>query len=153
MKAYLFDTNILLYYFRQDERWKYIKEQFNITSSPNHVVSVVSWGELYSLGLRNKWNQRRMELIDQLENHFTVSNIYVEQIIRAYGMIDAYSQGKLLGNALPLSVASARNMGKNDLWIAATAHVLDIPLLTTDNDFDHLKDTYLKIEKVVFPKS
>ncbi|RZK35486.1 MAG: hypothetical protein EOO61_11845 [Hymenobacter sp.] len=30
------------------------------------------------------------------------------------------------------------NMGKNDLWIAATALYLDLPLHTADNDFDHL---------------
>ena len=29
-------------------------------------------------------------------------------------------------------------MGKNDLWIAAVAKVLAIPLITTDGDFDHL---------------
>lgn len=28
-------------------------------------------------------------------------------------------------------------MGKNDLWIAATALDLDLPLHTADNDFDH----------------
>ncbi|MEO0044791.1 MAG: hypothetical protein RL329_4240 [Bacteroidota bacterium] len=151
MKNYLFDTNILLYYFRQDERWRYIREQFNISKNPNHIVSVVCWGELYALGLRNRWNQHRMTLIDQLENHFMVSDINVEPIIRAYGTIDTYSQGKLLEKPLPKGM-SARNMGKNDLWIAATAHVLDIPLLTTDNDFDHLQDTYIQIDKVVFPK-
>ena len=153
MNNYLFDTNILLYYFRQDERWRYIREQFNIRKNPNHVVSVVSWGELYSLGLRNRWNEERMSLIDQLENHFIIADINVEPIIKTYGIIDTYSQGKLLGNPLPSSISSARNMGKNDLWIAATAYALDITLLTTDNDFDHLQDTFIKIDKVVFPKS
>ena len=36
-------------------------------------------------------------------------------------------------------------MGKNDLWIAATASVLDLTLLTTDKDFDHLKDVFLDL--------
>jgi tRNA(fMet)-specific endonuclease VapC len=40
---------------------------------------------------------------------------------------------------------SARNMGKNDLWIAATAHVLEATLITTDADFVHLKDIYMGI--------
>jgi predicted nucleic acid-binding protein len=39
-------------------------------------------------------------------------------------------------------------MGKNDLWIAATASVLDIPLMTTDNDFTHLDAVFLKLIKL-----
>jgi predicted nucleic acid-binding protein len=34
-------------------------------------------------------------------------------------------------------------MGKNDLWIAATACVTHLPLITTDRDFDHLDATHL----------
>jgi tRNA(fMet)-specific endonuclease VapC len=40
-------------------------------------------------------------------------------------------------------------MGKNDLWIAATAYALDIPLMTADSDFDHLHLTMLRAVKVV----
>jgi|GEM_PF-5599429 hypothetical protein len=38
---------------------------------------------------------------------------------------------------------SARNMGKNDIWIAATA-----ALITSDQDFDHLADEVIKPERV-----
>lgn len=34
-------------------------------------------------------------------------------------------------------------MGKNDLWIAASAKAAGAFLLTTDNDFDHLFDDVL----------
>jgi predicted nucleic acid-binding protein len=44
---------------------------------------------------------------------------------------------------------TARKMGKNDLWIAATAHLLNATLITTDNDFDHLKDAFIKLHKIV----
>ena len=37
-------------------------------------------------------------------------------------------------------------MGKNDIWIAATASVFKLTLVTTDKDFDHLKDKYLDLE-------
>ena len=40
---------------------------------------------------------------------------------------------------------SSRNMGKNDLWIAAAASVLNAKLLTTDKDFDHLNEEFLEI--------
>ncbi len=44
---------------------------------------------------------------------------------------------------------SARNMGKNDLWIAATAHILGAKLLTTDGDFNHLDGVFLDLKKVL----
>jgi predicted nucleic acid-binding protein len=53
----------------------------------------------------------------------------------------------LIDKPLPKGL-SARNMGKNDLWIAATASTLNIPLLTTDNDFDHLNGVFLEVKKV-----
>jgi len=33
-------------------------------------------------------------------------------------------------------------MGKNDLWIAATAHILRATLVTTDKDFDHVQNFF-----------
>lgn len=39
-------------------------------------------------------------------------------------------------------------MGKNDLWIAATASVLGTKLLTTDEDYTHLDGVFLSVEKV-----
>lgn len=35
-------------------------------------------------------------------------------------------------------------LGQNDMWIAATAHVLDCELVTTDKDFDHLHGAKLR---------
>ncbi len=42
----------------------------------------------------------------------------------------------------------ARSMGKNDLWIAATAHASGAVLVTTDRDFDHLHGIWLNREFV-----
>jgi predicted nucleic acid-binding protein len=36
-------------------------------------------------------------------------------------------------------------MGKNDIWIAATASVFDLKLVTTDKDFDHLEEEYIDL--------
>jgi tRNA(fMet)-specific endonuclease VapC len=52
--------------------------------------------------------------------------------------------------AFPLpSGLFARNMGKNDLWIAATALLLEATLITTDNGFNHLLPFFIEIEKVI----
>jgi tRNA(fMet)-specific endonuclease VapC len=40
---------------------------------------------------------------------------------------------------------SAKNMGKNDLWIAATASVTKAILVTSDKDFTHLDGVYFDI--------
>ena len=72
-----------------------------------------------------------------------------ENLINAYTLIDAYSKRK--GNdkfGIPLN-DSAKTMHKNDLWIAATAFTLSIPLLTTDGDFDHLNGTMLNVLKII----
>ncbi len=44
-------------------------------------------------------------------------------------------------------------MGKNDLWIAATAALTDARLLTSDRDFDLLDNVFLSLELVRAPES
>jgi predicted nucleic acid-binding protein len=39
-------------------------------------------------------------------------------------------------------------MGKNDIWIAATASVLNATLLTTDGDFAHLNSVFLSVIQI-----
>jgi len=39
-------------------------------------------------------------------------------------------------------------MGKNDLWIAATASVTGAGLMTIDGDFDHLDGKFLELIKI-----
>ena len=68
-------------------------------------------------------------------DQFIILDINTNDIIQNYARTDAYSQGKLKGH--PLNMTS-RNMGKNDLWIAATAIAYNIPLITSDTDFNHL---------------
>ena len=67
-----------------------------------------------------------------------------DNLLKSYIAIEAYSQGKHPTLNLPQGL-SARNMGKNDLWIAATAHALNATLLTTDKDFSHLDDVFCKV--------
>ena len=53
------------------------------------------------------------------------------------------------GNTAIISVVvlgdSSRNMGKNDLWIAATASITNSKLITSDKDFNHLNGKYLDL--------
>lgn len=142
MKNYLLDTNVFLYLLRKDRRWFKIEEQFGLNKTGN-FISLISLGELWSIGLRNQWGVSRMTQIEDLLQNFTLIDLNIESIIKRYGEIDAFSQGKLKNR--PLST-SARNMGKNDLWLAATASVLNLTLITSDQDFNHLAPTFLSLE-------
>lgn len=39
-------------------------------------------------------------------------------------------------------------MGQNDLWIAAIASSFDIALVSTDQDFVHLDDEFIKLKYI-----
>jgi tRNA(fMet)-specific endonuclease VapC len=148
MRNCLLDTNILLYYLRQDTTWYKIQHQHKLDKT-NNFISIINIGELWSIGIRNEWGERRIKELENISTQFTMVDINVESIIKCYGEIDAYSQGKLKDK--PLS-HSARNMGKNDIWLAAMASVLDLKLITTDLDFTHLDKTYLDLQLVDIQK-
>ena len=42
-------------------------------------------------------------------------------------------------------------MGKNDLWIAATAALTEATLLTSNHDFDHLSEEVIKLDTILIP--
>lgn len=140
---YLLDTNLLVIYVRNNQVTRRVEDYLNLLSADNTlVISVVSVGEIRSIAKRNGWGDQKMAKIDDLLSGFLVADINIGNIIERYAQIDAYSQGKLAHRPLTIS---ARNMGKNDLWIAATASIYTLELVTTDRDFDHLKDQYLKL--------
>lgn len=141
---FILDTNVLLHFLRGKRA--YYAENFPI-DHPNTrlIISAVSIGELRSIALRNKWGTRKEREMEVLINKLFVVDINHEAIHNRYAEIDTFSQGKLDGRPLNLS---ARNMGKNDLWIAATASVFNATLLTTDNDFDHLNTLFLDVPKI-----
>ena len=144
MNRYLFDTNILLLFLRQDTRWAKIHQTYGLDRSLN-FISIVSIGELRSIGLQNDWGVKRLGQIDLLRRDFVITDINVEEIVERYAEIDAFSQGRLKGKTLG---NSSRNMGKNDLWIAATASFFKLGLLTSDHDFDHLSNVFLNLSSI-----
>ena len=142
---YILDTNILLHYLRASELSLRIDNQFNPLDSSNNetILCVVSVGEIRAIAKINHWGQKRLDKIELLCAELLITDINSEDLLERYAEIDAFSQGKLIGR--PLNTSS-RNMGKNDLWIAATASILNATLLTTDLDFNHLHDEFLSVE-------
>lgn len=146
MRRFLLDTNVLIHALKGDAFWTRVSAELAMEQSSN-FISVVSIGEIYALSLRNNWGDARIKKLQKLREHFGILDINVEAILIRYAEIDAFSQGKLKGR--PLN-NSSRNMGKNDLWIAATASVFDLTLLTLDKDFEHLNSTFLDLKTLEF---
>lgn len=72
--------------------------------------------------------------LDRMEfalGFFKVQDILDDATLRMYATLDSYCE------------ARGQPMGKNDLWIAATAAVTGATLLTTDRDFDRLSPQFL----------
>ena len=143
---YLLDTNIILFYLKNATQSHWINENYDLFASNNQqIISVVTLGEIRALSLKNYWGIQRFKKLEALLPLFIIADIHSEDVIQRYAEIDAFSQNKL--KDMPLK-NSARNMGKNDLWIAATASVSNARLMTSDNDFDHLEGTFIELIKV-----
>ena len=141
---YVLDTNILIHILTGSEKGKIAvttMEEEHVTS----IISIVTKAELLSIAQKRRWGNKKVGTLKFLLDKLVVIPIKTDEIVRVYAEIDAYSQGKLIGKKLP---GSARNMGKNDLWIAATAYLTKSTLMTTDNDFNHLESVYLELKNL-----
>lgn len=151
MDYIVLDTCVVMHVLRGDDKGRkavtYLGEQGDESHS---IFSTVSKAELESLKRQQHWGQARCAKMDA----FLALSSYVDilhtdnQLISVYAEVDAYSKRKIPSISGKLMGGSARIMGKNDLWIAATAHLLDATLVTTDSDFDHLDGEYLKLKKL-----
>lgn len=129
----IFDTNLIIQHIRKQA-----------LLPVRVVIPIVVIGELEALALKNDWGYQKVKFLQHLLDAYPTVNLNRE-ITRIYAEVDALSQGKARQTPLPAGL-TARNMGKNDLWIASTALYLDFELHTTDNDFDHL--TYMGLRLV-----
>ncbi len=129
----LLDTNILVHYIREDALMEYMEARYSLLAeSQTHFISVVTEGEIRGLALQFGWGPAKQQTMEKLLNYLTIVPLPYENIVEAYAKIDDFSKR----HGFP--------MGKNDVWIAATAHVTGARLLTTDRDFDHLDPAFLQ---------
>ncbi len=132
---YLLDTNIFVYGVRADDTWEQIKARYNPMMAPSRpCYSLVTAGELRSLALQFNWQRDKLSQLNFLLDYFDQITIDDEEIIKAYAQVDYFSRS--VGN----------RMGKNDLWIAATAKAKNLTLLTTDRDFDPISPSFIQLE-------
>lgn len=140
---YLLDTNMVLLYLREDRVAVDFEQQYSILEEENlALIFIVTKAELLALALKNNWGNRRINQLEQFLEQFFIIDIAAEDILQEYARIDAFSQGKL--KAIPINFSS-RNMGKNDIWIAATTSIVNATLVTTDKDFSHLENYFFDL--------
>ena len=152
MKNILIDTCVVIHIIRQSSSGiNCIAAIKSFDPNPNIIISVVTKGELESFAKQNKWGQNKLTQLTNFLSQATYIDIEnVDQtLLEAYSNIDAFSKRKTVDKSGNLLNGAAKKMGKNDLWIAATALAIDIPVITTDGDFDHLNGTMINVLKVV----
>lgn len=143
---YLLDTNIILIYTRDNPMTERLEADLELFNETHRLfASIVSVAEIRSIAFQNNYGERRIAHLENLLQKFSIIDINHEDILERYVEIDAFSQGK---HPRLRSEFSARNMGKNDLWIAATSSVYGLTLITTDKDFEHLDTVFLEVRRV-----
>jgi tRNA(fMet)-specific endonuclease VapC len=125
------DTNVLLHYVRDDALSHKIETQYQIIATGQPLISVVTEAEMRTLAEEFTWGAGKRRRLENVLSLCTIVPIPFGNVVDAYVEISEYSR------------RVGRAMGKNDLWIAATAMVTGATLLTTDRDFTHLSPLFL----------
>ena len=139
-----YDTNFLILFIRDNSPNENIRNMVN-PHGRQEYISLVSQVELKSFAVQNNWGKPRMNKIQILLDSLNVVDINSPLVLDKYVDIDTFSQRKHPTIVSPFK--TPRNMGKNDIWIASTASVLSLQLVTTDGDYDHLNEVMLNVSK------
>jgi tRNA(fMet)-specific endonuclease VapC len=131
--GYLLDTNVVVALVRNNQLGQHIDQRYELsTGFHRSAISIVTVGEMYSLASQFGWGQQKQTDLQAILDEIVWIDINHHDVLQAYGEIDAAS--KRDGNA----------MGKNDVWIAATAKASRMTLLTTDRDFDYAHPRFVQ---------
>ena len=119
------------------------QQQFQIFATENFAfISIITVAELRSLAGQRNWGTNLIEKLNAQLRKIPQMDINKQLILEKYVEIDLYNLSKHPTLKLP---GSARTVGDNDCWIAATAAALNATLITTDHDFDHLNGIFFDV--------
>src|SRR5690606_20498830 len=152
MKNIVIDTCVFIHIVRETATGKKCLEELEkYDEAANVIISVATKAELESFIAQNNWGKPKIERLNKILEEITYIDISNadQLLIDSYTEIDAFSKRKIKDKSGNLLNGPDKKMGKNDLWIAATAYSLDIPLRTTDGDFNHLSGSMMNVIKVV----
>jgi tRNA(fMet)-specific endonuclease VapC len=139
-RSYCLDTNIVLLLLRGKELGRSIDQAFGLSTAPYlHTLSIVTHAELRVLGDRNGWQDKKWLALDKALQEFVTIDVAGGEMVEAYRKIERANASFAGGHQV---------MGKNDIWIAATAMVTGLAVLTTDRDFNHLNGSLLEVRYI-----
>ena len=134
---YLLDTNILVALIRGNRLAQYLDQQYALRASLRECpISAVTVGEILALTRIFGWGTAKVDALYAFFEELVVIDINHPDIYAAYADIEH------------ATVSVSQQMGKNDVWIAATSRATQMPLLTTDKDFDRLVPNWISREWV-----
>jgi predicted nucleic acid-binding protein len=119
---YLLDTNVVLFATRQGgAQAQAIDRQFGLRASPfRPALCEVSVAEL--LAFAQSWGEARRKLLVQVIDEHVVLPIGRSEIHEQWARLKSHAKSKGL----------AIQHDHNDIWIAATAHVAGLTVMSTD---------------------
>lgn len=126
---FLLDTNVVLHATREGSPVsRAIDAQFELSSSRfRPAICEVSIGELLAFTRSHNWGERRVARLQQEIGRCLTIEIATQGVYERWAEIQTGLQ------------ANGRTIGQNDLWIAATASVTGLTLLTMDRDFEEVR--------------
>lgn len=146
MRYFLLDTGILLGLARKAPWARQALERLPLNDQETAAVtSVICQGEILALAEKFGWGEKKRWWLENVLNRLPVLDINRNSILSAYARIDSWTHGnpvRSAGAILPPPIPAVP-MKQNDLWIAATAHVTDAALVSTDKDFNHLANVWI----------
>ena len=147
MRNFVLDTNILMAFLKADNGlFTAVSDDNNLDADDAFImISAISKGEMQSLAMQNGWGTRKIDILNKLLSGIIIIDVLGtnDLLMDAYAEIDAYSRQRHPVKKLP---GSAKPMGKNDIWIAATAYATNSTLLTADGKFMHLDKEFIDIK-------
>lgn len=145
MNRYLLDTGLLVGLVRSAPWALAAGEKYKLRDRDvDAATSVICRGELLALAEKFGWGSNKRGQMEEVLDQLPIIDINNQTILQAYAQIDAWTHGRAVVSSTGAPPPRpAKPMGQNDLWIAATAHVTQFTLLSTDNDFLHLDRQWL----------
>lgn len=137
MSRLVLDTGILLGLVL-DKSWPALDSSGARDQTAVRLTSIVCHGELLSISKQRAWGSKKRARVESVLNAIQAASVGSRHLLDVYAHMDAWSRGKQQGPAGEPPIQPSRKMGKNDLWIAATAHLARATLLSTDKDFAHM---------------
>ena len=136
----LLDTNIVVHFVRWNVVGQRIDQDHALQARRERpLISIVTAGEVESHAHKLGWAENKRQRLSEQLHELVLVPLAPGSIVTAYGEIDYFTEHV---------EQPARPMGKNDLWIAATAHATGATLMTADANFDHLAPRFFSLVRV-----